>query len=128
MNDTGPLVGRTSVLPPAEGVRPTFDALGALPAAVEEAEDLAQAAGHARLVGVHVDLALGMEARHEQRLLLGELADAPGAVARAHAAGLGAAHRPLERGVVDDRVVDADRAGLDAPRDRLAARDVLGED
>ena len=39
-----------------------------------------------------------------------------------------AAHRQLERRVVDERVVDADRAGVDPPGDRLAARDVLGED
>ena len=71
---------------------------------------------------------LGCSARDEQRLLLGVLADAVGAVARAQPAGLGAAHRQLERGVVDVRVVDAHGARLDAARDRLAARDVLGED
>ena len=39
--------------------------------------------------------------------------------------GLPAAHRQLEREVVQLRVVDADGARVDAPRDLLAARDVL---
>ena len=56
------------------------------------------------------------------------LADAVGAVARAESRLLPAAHRQLERAVVDLRVVDAGDAGLDPPGQRLAALDVAGPD
>src|SRR3954452_15341611 len=94
--------------------------LVALAPAPHEAEEAHQALGRLRLVGEHVDVLLGVQPRDQDRLLARVLAYAAGAVARAEARLLPAAHRQLERGVVDHRVVDADRAGLDAPRDLLA--------
>src|SRR4051794_14316716 len=84
----------------------------ALAAPVEQAHALRQQPRRARLVGEHVDVALEGEARHQQRLRAAVLADPGRAVARAEAGILPAAHRQLERDVVDLRVVDADRARL----------------
>src|SRR5205823_1510897 len=102
-------------------------ALVRLPASVEELEQLAQAGRHLRAVRVHVRVLLGGEPGDEDRLLLAVLADAAGAVARAEARRLRAAHRQLQRRVVDQRVVDADRAGLDAAGDLLGVLGVLAE-
>ena len=61
-----------------------------------------------------------------QRLALRVLADPVRAVARAQPGGLPAAHRQLERRVVQLRVVDDRRPGLDPARDPLAALVVAG--
>src|SRR5579875_485086 len=97
-----------------------------LPAGVEQGEDAAQHAGPPGTVGEHERLALERPAGDEQRLGLAVLADAAGAVARAEPGGLPAAHGQVERRIVDLGVVDAHHAGLDAPGERLAARDVAG--
>src|SRR6478735_4842078 len=88
---------------------PSLVALAATPEELERAtEELRPAL---RVVGQHVDvLVRRREARDEQGLLLRVLADAPGAVAGAHAGVLPAAHGQLERDVVQLRVVDADNA------------------
>ena len=75
-----------------------------------------------------MDVALGVQARDEDRLLLAELADSAGAVARADPGSLRAAHRQLQRNVVEHRVVDADGACLNALGDLLAASNVARED
>ena len=93
-----------------------------LAAAVQELEEPGQQLRGARLVGVHEEFLLHRQLRrHDDRLLGAVLADAARAVARAEARGLRAAHRQLERRVVDHRVVDVDRARFEAARDRLAA-------
>src|ERR1700716_2032617 len=92
---------------------------GALAAAVQELEDPPDQARGLGLVREHVDIALRGEALDEDRLLGAVLADAARAVARAQAGLLPATHGQLERGVVEHRVVDADRPGLDPARDRL---------
>src|SRR5207247_8730452 len=73
-----------------------------------------------------VDLGLHAEAVDDDRLLRAELADTARAVAVADAALLPAAHRHLGDRVVDEHVVDAHRARLDAARDARAAGPVLG--
>ena len=72
--------------------------------------------------------ALERQPRRDDDGLLGAvLADAACAVARAQAGGLRAAHRQLERRVVDHRVVHGGGAGFDAPCDFLAALGVTRE-
>ena len=76
------------------------------------------ACAHLGVVGQVVGVAgRRVAGRDQQRLALRVLADPVGAVARAEARGLPAAHRQLERRVVDLRVVDHRR-----PRPRSAAR------
>ena len=65
---------------------------------------------------------------HHQRLATGVLADPVGAVARAEPGLLPAAHRQLERRVVELRVVDHRRPRLDPARELLAAPLVAGPD
>src|SRR5215211_9356861 len=83
---------------------------------------------HSRAVREHVRLALGAHPGDQDRLRLAVLLDALGAVAHADARLAHAAERKLLRGVVDDAVVDAGAAGLDARRQSLALVDVLGPD
>src|SRR5215208_6745463 len=99
-----------------------------LAAPVQQLHGTAEEAGGPRLVREHMEVALGREARHQQRLLAGVLADAAGAVARAEPGRLPAAHGQLEREVVQLRIVDAHGSGLDPARERLTARRVLGPD
>src|SRR2546427_10926657 len=73
-----------------------------------------------------VDLGLHAEAIDDDRLLRAELADAARAVAVADAALLPAAHRHLGDSVVDEHVVDAHGARLDAASDARAACEVPG--
>src|SRR5215213_425420 len=83
---------------------------------------------HPRAVREHVRLALRAHPGHQYGLRLAVLLDALGAVAHADARLAHAAERKLLRGVVDDAVVHARVAGLDAGGEALALVDVLGPD
>src|SRR3954468_17983662 len=82
-------------------------------APVQQLDALQEHARGAGLVREHVHVALGRQPRDQQRLLAAVLADAARAVALPHPRRLPAAHRQLERDVVDLRVVDAHDARLD---------------
>ena len=106
--------------------------------APEIVEELAGSVGRHRLgdlrgdladVGQHVDLAgRRVAGGDEDRLPARVLADPVGAVPRAEAGLLPAAHRQLESRVVELGVVDAGDPGLDPARDLLAAGRVAGPD
>src|SRR3954454_1371194 len=94
--------------------------------AVHHHDGLLQHLRHARAVREHVRLLLRPHARDQDRLRLAVLLDALRAVAHADAGLAGPAERQLLRRVVDDAVVHAGVAGLDARGQPLALVDVLG--
>src|SRR5436190_15807595 len=96
------------------------------PARAEEVERAPEELHLSRRHRPPVDLGLHAEAVDDDRLLRAELADAARAVAVADAALLPAAHRHLGDRVVDEHVVDAHGARLDAAGDSRAAGEVPG--
>src|SRR2546428_11832216 len=96
------------------------------PARAEEVERAPEELHLSRRHRPPVDLGLHAEAVDDDRLLRAELADAARAVAVADAALLPATHRHLGDRVVDEHVVDAHGARLDAAGDARAAGEVPG--
>ena len=95
----------------------------------ERGQGLPDLRGHIAHVGEHVELAGRRPGGgDEDRLPARVLADPVGAVPGAEAGLLPAAHRQLQRRVVELRVVDAGDACLDPARELLAALGVAGPD
>src|SRR5690349_25175641 len=100
-------------------------------AGAEEAGEGGDEGAAALGVGVPGELALAAEAGDHQRLAAAVLLDPRFAVAKADAGLLPAAHRHLGGEIVDEDVVDVDRAALDPSRHLLGslplAEDGAGE-
>src|SRR5215213_11970680 len=88
-------------------------------AGAEEAGDGGEEAAAGLAVGVPGGLALAAHAGDHDRLTAAELLDPRLAVAVADARLLPAAHRHVSGKVVDENVVDVDRAALDPAGDLL---------
>src|SRR5689334_13492457 len=97
---TAAAAGAVSVMRPTVTRPPCAGQSVALAAPVQDLEQAQEQPGRALVVREHVHVALGREAREQDRLLPAVLADAARAVSRAQAARLPAAHRQLEGRVV----------------------------